>query len=273
VANAWFLGAQGRFFPESHSIAFTPPQPGQPIEGLAFRYDSGNVYLQRALNLMRCALARWGSQVSVGIYDLFSNLDLIDVFRGTQQLALDMVDTPGEVLRLMREAIEVNRRFYAEAQAVRAGIARGCSTWGPLWAPRSYTMVQSDYSYMISPRMFERFVLPDVTAWCEQTEYTCYHLDGPGQLAHLDMLLALPHLNAIQWQPGVGEPTAGAWPEVLRKIRAAGKLCQVYVPLSDALRITRELGGRGFVFTVLDYVSSDEARDFAAVMAAEVRAG
>jgi 5-methyltetrahydrofolate--homocysteine methyltransferase len=29
-----------------------------------------------------------------------------------------------------------------------------------------------------------------------------YHLDGPGELTHLDLLCTIPNLHAIQWVPG-----------------------------------------------------------------------
>jgi hypothetical protein len=113
-------------------------------------------------------------------------------------------------------------------------------------------MLQSDFSYMISPAMFERFVLPDLVACCDVLDYTFYHMDGRGQLAHLDMLLSIKKLQGIQWQPGDGQPLADKWLPVLRRIREAGKLCQVYVTLEGALTIARELGGKGFLFDIVD---------------------
>ena len=38
-----------------------------------------------------------------------------------------------------------------------------------------------------------------------------YHLDGPGAVVHLDALLEIPHMKAIQWVPGAGQPTAAGW--------------------------------------------------------------
>ncbi len=72
-------------------------------------------------------------------------------------------------------------------------------------------MLQSDFSYMISPRMFERFALPGLTVWAGALDYPFYHLDGPGQIKHLDMLLSIPRLRGIQWVPGDGQPTPDQW--------------------------------------------------------------
>jgi hypothetical protein len=112
-------------------------------------------------------------------------------------------------------------------------------------------MLQSDFAYMISPRMFKRFVVQDLTDCCAAMDHGFYHLDGKGQLAHLDQLLAIERLRGIQWIPGDGQPPGDEWTEVLQRIRAAGKLCQLYVSLEGARRIVREHdGGRGFVLAV-----------------------
>ena len=109
-------------------------------------------------------------------------------------------------------------------------------------------MLQSDFSYMISPRMFERLILPDLTACCDALAYPFYHLDGKGQVKHLDMLLSIERLAGIQWIPGDGAPPPEEWLPLLKRIRDGGKLCQLFVSPEGALKIARELGGKGFVF-------------------------
>jgi len=54
-----------------------------------------------------------------------------------------------------------------------------------------------------------------------------YHLDGVGQLNHLDSILEIEELDAVQWVPGDGRPSQREWPQVLQKIRAAGKNLQI----------------------------------------------
>ena len=130
-------------------------------------------------------------------------------------------------------------------------------------------MLQSDFSYMISPQMFERFVLPDVAACCAALDHGFYHLDGKGQIPHLDMLLSLERLRGIQWIPGDGQPPPEQWLPLLKRIRDAGKLCQLYVSPAGARTIVRELGGRGFALYIDQKMSQDQAEDFLHVLAAE----
>ena len=70
-----------------------------------------------------------------------------------------------------------------------------------------------------------------------------YHLDGVGQLAHLDMLLALPRLKAVQWVYGDGKPSARHWMEVYQKIARAGKRNFV---IGDVQEVCAQLGGNAY---------------------------
>ena len=85
---------------------------------------------------------------------------------------------------------------------------------------------------MIGPDMFNEFVRPELEAMCRRLTNSFYHLDGPGELPHLDSLLDMAGLDGIQWIPGAGQPDVENWPEVYRKIRTAGKLVQVFTSQS-----------------------------------------
>jgi hypothetical protein len=130
-------------------------------------------------------------------------------------------------------------------------------------------MLQSDFAYMISPAMFERYVLPDLAACCESLDHAFYHLDGAGQIRHLDMLLSLERLHGIQWIPGDAQPPPEEWLPLLKRIRDAGKLCQLYVQPEGARQIVRELGGRGFAFYIDQPMSQAEAEAFLALLQRE----
>jgi hypothetical protein len=70
-------------------------------------------------------------------------------------------------------------------------------------------------------------------------DYAFYHLDGKGQIPHLDLLLSLPRLRGIQWVPGDGNPPPEHWLPLLKRIRDGGKLCQVTVSPQGALTTKR----------------------------------
>jgi 5-methyltetrahydrofolate--homocysteine methyltransferase len=88
-------------------------------------------------------------------------------------------------------------------------------------------MLQCDFAYMISPKMFKNFALPELAATCKRLGHAFYHLDGIGQIPHLPLLLGMADLDGVQWIHGDGKPDSGHWPEVFQAIHAGKKLIQV----------------------------------------------
>ncbi len=249
------------------------PARETPIANLHPTYAPANPWWQRVRNLTQRAVERWAGQVSVGFTDLGGNLDIIASLRTTAGLLFDLYDAPNEVLRVAQEVTPLWLRYYDELDAIIQGCGRGRTPWAPIWSPGRCYMLQCDFAYMISPKMFERYVLPDVAACCAALDHGFYHLDGKGQLPHLEMLFSLQRLAGIQWVPGDGAPPPEEWLPVLQRIRAAGKLCQLYVSAEGALKIVRTLGGKGFAFCITDEsaerMSEAEIGDFLQTLRAE----
>ena len=263
---AGFLGANVHCVPDT--VWFSPARQ-VPIGGLHLAYDPDNVWWKRVKDLTRVAVERWGDQVTVGHTDLGGNLDVLASMRDTQQLLFDLYDAPDEVERLTEEITGLWLRYYDELYAIIRQAGRGTTPWAAIWSPGRCYMLQCDFAYMISPEMFERLVMPYLTACCDALDHGFYHLDGRGQLVHLDMLLSIARLRGIQWVPGDGNPPPERWPAVLKRIRDAGKLCQLYVSAQGARAIVRELGGRGFAFGINETMTRAEADDFLRALAAE----
>ncbi len=253
---AGFLGAKIGI--QLDTVWFDPAEAKAPAE-MHLEVDRQNAYYTRILELTRIAAARWGKNVSVGITDIGGNLDILVGLRSTEKLLMDLIDCPGEVERLGSEITQIWLEYYEDFYAAIEP-ANGCTGWPAIWAPGRFYMLQCDFSYMISPGMFERFVLPDLTACCDHLDYGFYHMDGKGQLPHLDYLLSIERLRGIQWIPGAGQPEAAEWPDVLSRIRKAGKLCQVCATPQGAKKIVRDHGGKGFMFII----QNDEKDDLTA---------
>jgi 5-methyltetrahydrofolate--homocysteine methyltransferase len=186
---------------------------------------------------------------------------------------LDLYDCPEAVARLSGEITQLWLRYYDELYDTIGAAGRGTTPWSAIWSPKRCYMLQSDFAYMISPEMFERFVLPDLATCCERLEHGFYHLDGKGQIAHLDLLLSLERLRGIQWIPGDGQPPPEEWLPLLKRIRDGGKLCQLYVSPEGALTIARAIGGRGFAFAIEGSMSAQEAEDFIDLLSQEDQFG
>jgi hypothetical protein len=238
---------------------FSPGEASE-ISKLHIAMQPDNPWWKRVKDVTQAAVERWGKQLSIGFTDLGGNLDILAHLRGTQQLLFDLLDCPDEVDRWVGETNQLWLQCYEALFSITC-LGRGITCWGPCWSPTRGYMLQSDFAYMISPQLFERFVLPDLSACCDSMDYAFYHLDGKGQLPHLDMLLAVERLRGIQWVPGDGQPQAEHWLPLLKRIVDTGKLCQVSVSAQGALTILRELGGRGLALVIDETLTPKQGKD------------
>jgi hypothetical protein len=271
---AGFLGAHVHsVYEPSETVWFSPAQK-IGIEDLQLTYDATNVWWKRVKELTSAMVDRYGGQVVISHTDLGGNLDILASFRETQGLLIDVIGHPEEVERLTQRITQLWLRYYDELDAIIRPVCHGTSSWAPIWSNGKTYMLQSDFAYMISPAMFERFVLPDLTTCCNHLDHGFYHLDGKGQIRHVDLLLSIERLRGIQWIPGDGQPPPQDWLPLLKRIRDGGKLCQVFVTPEGARTIVRNLGGRGFLFVIqpelpTDFLDPEEADAFLKVLAEE----
>lgn len=262
---AAFLGAALENSPNEQTVWFHAPD-AREISDIHFEYDGDNVWFRRVLALCRAAAIRWNGLVQIAMTDLGGTLDVLSSFRPGTRLLLDLYDCPDDVERLCWEIHDLWFRYYDEIDRILQPTNPGYSAWARILSATPYYMTQCDFSYMIGASMFDRFVRPELSTTCGRLTHAFYHLDGPGQLVHLDSLLAMPEVNGIQWIAGSGQPGPLAWVDVYRRILEAGKRAQVCsstaMPLGmdefDAL--TQALGtGKGLITRIDAPIGQEEA--------------
>ena len=136
---------------------------------------------------------------------------------------------------------------------------RGTTHWSGLASREPSYIPQCNFCYMIGNPMFREFVLPTLRRDVERLAHSIYHLDGVGELRHLDDVLALEALEAVQWVPGDGQPGAGHWIDVYRRIAAAGKGMWIVGGPKDYLEALDALHGTPYFACSLP----ESERDFA----------
>ncbi|NLS78727.1 MAG: hypothetical protein GXY76_15850 [Chloroflexi bacterium] len=236
---AAFLGARTEL--GEATVWFHAPEE-RPIAEIHLEHDQSEVWLNRVRGITQAAAGRWQGQVQVGMTDLGGNLDVVSTFRPSHRLLLDLYDAPDEVKRVTWEAHRMWWRYFSEINAILRPSNPGYTCWTPLYSEAPYYMLQCDFCYMISPAMFDEFVKPELVASCKRLGNAFYHLDGVGQLPHLDSLLSIPELKGIQWIYGDGKPDYRHWTHIYRKVREAGKLIQLSGGPEVLEHVAKELG-------------------------------
>jgi hypothetical protein len=210
--------------------------------------DEDNAYWKLHLNLLRECKKRSDGRYFVGCPDLVEGLDVLASLKGTDRVLMETMMQP-EILE--EELAAVNRVYFEVFDRICEIIAEEgemAFCYFSIWGPGKVSKLQSDISVMISEEDFRRFAIPYLHEQCRKIDYTLYHLDGVDALRHLDAILEINELNAVQWTPGVGEPQGGdpRWYDVYRQILAAGKsVMPCWVQLNELKPLLDAVGNAG----------------------------
>jgi 5-methyltetrahydrofolate--homocysteine methyltransferase len=211
------------------------------------RFDENNVWWRRTERLIAAMqeLNRDGAYL-IACPDLVENWDILASLMGVTNLLMRMVDDPDWVEAAIGKVngvyFDVFDRLYTMIREEDGGMM-----YGPfmLYGGGRTAKVQCDGSAMFSPEMFERFVLPSLKEQCAYLDRAMYHLDGTQCIVHLDQVLSLEDLDAVEWTPQAGAPqgTDEQWYPMYRKILESGKSVQVLV--DDPSRVPELLNAIG----------------------------
>lgn len=249
-----YYGAQPAYGQDT--IWFDPVLEDTAPEHFIYRPDRLEQHLRIAQYLVDNARGRY----FVGMPDSCGTLDAICHLCGTETVLMDLADDPDQV----RRAVEVvNRgwkdsceRFFRISRDMCGGTVHA---WMDLWAPGKMMQMQCDLSVMLSPQMYAEVVMPELEEQCAWLDYPVYHFDGAEQIRHLDMILSLPGLRAIQWTHVAGQPAPAEYMDTLRRIQKAGKCLIVMTPAQDLPRLLDGLSAKG-LYLHCEAQNEDEAR-------------
>ncbi len=201
------------------------PWDWEPVERID-EHVSGP-FFEVAVEAVRRLVDRVQDRYLIGMPDLGGILDVLACLRGTNNLLMDTIDRP-EAFDEVRRRLELQwtDAYRAFSRIIDPGNHGGYAPQMRWLSPEPCTTGICDFCAMIGPEMFERFVRPSLERDAEQfAGRVVYHLDGPGQLVHLDSLLAMEGVHAIQWVPGAGNKDTldPKHDELYRRILDAGK--------------------------------------------------
>ena len=141
------------------------------------------------------------------------------------------------------------------------------NNWMNIPSSKPWYPLQCDFCYMISPKQFSEFVLDDLIDQVNYMPRSIYHLDGVGELPHIDMLLDIEGLTGIQWTSGAGnaELWDEKWFDLYRKIQDKKKNIVLLSGINEhdeagAERLIKSLDPTG-VYISFGCSSEDKAKD------------
>ena len=249
---ALYLGGEPGI--DENTVWFHPTMDDveRPEDLPPLRFDPENAWWRIAERTLRASAELARGKYMVGCPDLVENVDILASLRDNQRLLMDLIERPEWVERSVEEInqawFEVYERIY---QIIKLEDGSSGFDAFSVWGPGRTAKVQCDASAMFSPAMFERFVVPALTRQCDWLDQSIFHLDGHQCIPHLDLLLSIESLSAIEWTTDPQVATGGSpeWYPMYRKILEAGKSVQaIGVTHEEIIPLLDAVGGKGLYF-------------------------
>ena len=192
------------------------------------RFSKDNFYFKKLDELTDALLDAGRGKFYVGTTDWHPGGDCVAAFRDPLNLNIDMIEHVDEVKAMIRRVTDAYFEAFDHFHNKLTAAGQAGTNWSGIVSSKKWYVPSNDFSCMVSKEMFDDVFLPGIAEECRFFEATIYHLDGPGALRHLDSLLDIPELNAIQWVAGAGNGSTADWIDVYKRCQAAGKGIQVY---------------------------------------------
>jgi len=223
------------------------------------RFSEDNFYWRKLIEITDALLEVGRGRFYTGLTDFHPGGDWIAALRGVEQLAVDLIEAPHQVMRLRGIIDEAYPRIYDAFHRRLVDADQAITAWPGIVSTRKWYAPSNDFSCMISKRMFDEFFLPGIVEECRHLEASIYHLDGPGALHHLESLLEVPELNAIQWVYGAGNGRASDWMHLYQRCQAAGKGLQIHIEPDELDALMENLRPGGLWISVEGVKDRDHA--------------
>jgi hypothetical protein len=221
------------------------------------RLNVESEYFKKIEELMECALERCGSRFMVGYTDLHPGLDCVAAWRDTQKLLFDFYDNPGEVKEAIEIAVSDFQKVYDHFDSMLKRKKQLSITWMGIPSFGKMHIPSCDFSAMLSNQDFIEYCLPVLHREVKPMTHNIFHLDGKDVARHIDTILEVPEIQAIQWVQGVGEEKPiMMWIPLIQKIRAAGKSVVVDLDKSELDEFISVMNPEGLLLCI---DSKDEA--------------
>lgn len=243
-----FLGRPAEF---DDMTAWTHPWV-EDLDALPpLRVQRESRYFRAVEALTRRALEVAEGRFLVGYTDMYAGIDCTAALRGTEAMCLDMKLRP----RQLKDLIE---RVFSEYQAVYEHFDRCLKqhgqlsvTWMNLPSYETFNVLACDFGVNISPAHYNEFCLPITRKEASFFRHNVFHMDGPGVARHLDSILTLPHVVAVQWVQGANaNAPIMQWVPLIRKIQQAGKSVIVDLQVEELDDFIKAVDPAGIMFWV-----------------------
>jgi hypothetical protein len=236
------LGCEPAYIDKESVWAYPVYETLDPIKDIKLDYDN---FAYRTMRDMNSKLSKIiPTDEPIAFFALGGITDIVSGLYGVENFLIDMIQKPEEIKiamehikRVWIEAFSDYKKVLYENRRTDNGIS-----WAGIWAPGTTFPLQEDLTYMISNSMFKEFCIPHIRDIASVVDYPLYHLDGVGAIQHLEDLLDVDEIRAIQWVPGAGKERIGQWYDLINRVKDSGKSIQVFAEPDEVPDLVSAVG-------------------------------
>ena len=259
VGHAAFCGCEPIFRDDT---VWVDPLPGGTEDKYPeYDFDRSNYWWNFLNGFQKKAMKENDGQYMLLPHMGNPTFDTLAQIRGTTNLLIDIAQNKTLVKEQMKKLGVLMREMYKDQLEL---ISQDKSVEGfinaySVWSPGTMLGLEADEAVSISPNDYKEIIVPDLMDIMAMVDYNMYHVDGPGYIKHIDTLLDLPELKAIQWLPGAGQPGFAHWIPLIQKIQSKKKPVLIYGSEWDIMTALKELKPEGLAINT--WVNSEDESD------------
>lgn len=215
-------------------VAFMATPTADCIEDIGeIKLDPENPWVKKYVEFLDKLVKLSNGRFPVGEPILRGTTDVIGTMIGQSEMACATMTDPdlmhksiSQVAEMLRQLIELQ---YQHVPAFYDGYAAG---FYHLWAPGKLIWYQEDLSAILSQKHYEEFLREPAEYICSGYDHTFVHLH-PNSFFHLDGILSLQNLRAVQINKDVSGPTVEQMLPVFQRVLDADKRLIVWGDLTE----------------------------------------
>ena len=231
------------------------------------KFDPENKWFKKHISLFDQCKKLIKDDFPIAIPDLMENVDVLASLMGAMNLLYDMIEDEDEIVKRVQEVTNCYQQYYDAFYQYAQYDEGSAYTVFQIFGSGKTQKLQCDFSALLSPDYFDTFVLDSLKQATIPLDHVLYHLDGPDAIKHMDSIMQVDGIDALQWTSGDHGPdgTLKDWDVIYDKARAAGKQLWIKVYSGDiddwirnTERIVKKYGSKG-LFLYFDDMPIDQA--------------
>jgi hypothetical protein len=175
-------------------------------------------------------------------------IDILAVVRGGQEFLMDVVLHPEWLRSALARMTGIFSEIYEELWQfirVEAMGLEGSLDYCGCWTPGRALAFDADMAYGVSAAHFRELMLPPLVEWMGRIDNVIWHLDGKGNITHLETILGLSEVDAVQWVQGSGAEEIIQWVPLIKRIQQGGKSVQLICKPEEIVPLLGEIRPEG----------------------------